>query len=688
MSTSSFAVSLTLGAVLGAGWVKTFSEGAKSIGMMNSLSGYLGNSLKELGATRFSLSGLESAQKSLDAARAKLEKLKKTLGDKKPTESQTRELARLTKAVETETLARDKQKRKLDEWKKKMRDANVDVEKSMKLMKVQASLSAFSAELVNLSSNFSGITGALKNAFLAASGYIGGLTAATASVSDWGDTMAKTAQRLNMFDAAGTENVERLQRMQWAALQANIENEAFTDALDKMNQVIGQAAMQGGETAKAFERLGLSAKALSGMGADRQFELIVKKLEGVTSASERARIVQQIWGRGAVGMQNLVARGWETIAADMDAATSRIVTGNKRIVDNAGAWDTAMKQLRGTATAAWRDGMLNFMPLITNAMKSLSEKIAANRDRIAEVFDAFKAIGSFAVPAIAAIVEKSAEFAVMLGRNKTIIVVLSAALVSLGVVLTALKLASFAVDVWKTGSALVAVTKSVAAFTQTLNLSALAQKAYAVALGIWKGVTAAATAAQWAWNAAIAANPIGLIALALAGAAALIYAYWEPICGFFSEVWDGIAGGIPAVWERISGFFSRIGESVAAVAGTVKNAFAAAWKWISGALWKVVESSPAYKLFSWAKDAVSAVFASPDAAPAETNRNPLSGTELETMSRAAVAGTAGARTDARTFNTTANISITQQPGEDADALARRVSARLADCYGDISAAAI
>ncbi|MGN0834987.1 MAG: hypothetical protein ACI4QA_04065 [Candidatus Spyradosoma sp.] len=293
--------------------------------MMNSLSGYLGNSLKEIGATRFSLSGLEAAEKSLEKTRAKLEKLKTALRDKKPTADQQRELARLTAAVETETRGRDKQKRKLDEWKKKMREANVDVEKAMSLMRGQTLFAGLSQSLGELSKKASGLGSVLRNAFFAVSGYVGGLTAATASVSDWGDTMAKTAQRLNMFDAAGTENVERLQRMQWAALQANIENEAFTDALDKMNQVIGQAAMQGGETAKAFERLGLSAKALSGMGAGRQFELIVKKLEGVTSASERARIVQQIWGRGAVGMQNLVARGWKTIAADMDGATNRRV---------------------------------------------------------------------------------------------------------------------------------------------------------------------------------------------------------------------------------------------------------------------------------------------------------------------------------------------------------------------------
>lgn len=663
----STSIALSIGAFIAGGWTAAFSKAGKDVsGLSRSM-----EELKSIGGKAFSFNDFNMKSENLKQAEKALDAFKKKLGDKTPTQQQERELNRLKKNVEDAGTKFDKAKDKVSEWKKSLHKNFVDVDRAMTLVKRNDALENLGRNLSAVRTHAGAAWGNLRALGLGLFAQASAVVAATASVSDWGDTMAKTAQRLNMFDAAGTENVERLQRMQWAALQANIENEAFTDALDKMNQVIGQAAMQGGETAKAFERLGLSAKSLSTLGADRQFELIVKKLEGVTSASERARIVQQIWGRGAVGMQNLVARGWKTIAADMDGATKYIVTDNRRIVDTCGAWDTAMKELRATWNSVFRGAVMEVMPKITETMKKLSVVIAENKG---EIYALAQKISGVAIPVVSFLANNLDKLVVVGGM--------------LGGVIAALKFYRLGKDVLSCASAAISATKSVAAFTQTLNLSALAQKAYAVALGIWKGITVAATAVQWAWNAAIAANPIGLIALALAGAAALIYAYWEPICGFFSEVWDGIARGIPAVWERISGFFSRIGDAVAAVAGTVKNAFAAAWKWISGSLWKVVESSPAYKLFSWAKDAVSAVFASTDAAPAETNRNPLSGTELETMSRAAVAGTAGARTDARTFNTTANISITQQPGEDADALARRVSARLADSYGDISAAAI
>lgn len=94
------------------------------------------------------------------------------------------------------------------------------------------------------------------------------------------------------------------------------------------------------------------------------------------------------------------------------------------------------------------------------------------------------------------------------------------------------------------------------------------------------------TAAQWALNIAMTANPIGLIIVgiaALAGAAYGLIKYWEPISDFFISLWDGIqdaTGGavgwlidkigmlvnpfklIGATWDFVSGFFDDEEETV------------------------------------------------------------------------------------------------------------------------------
>ena len=650
MSTSGVAVSFTLGAALGAGWVKTFSSATKSLSITSSISNILENSLKNLGASKFSITGIDATQKALDDANHRLKKFQSSLKDRTPTENQARDLARLSAAVESATRARNKQSRKLEEWKKRMREANVDVEKSIVLMRAQENLSKLSNSLSTISRKGMELGSVLKNAFLSVSGYIGGLSAATAIVSDWGDTMAKTAQRLGMFDAEGTENVEMLQRMQWAALQANIENEQFVKYLDDMTRRIGQAAAGMGESGKALEQLGLSAKALSGMGADKQFETIVNAFGKIENATERVRLAGMIWGEEAARkMPNLIARGMTQIRADMDNATNYIVTGNKRIVENAGAWDTAMKKLRSVAQSAWRDGMLNFMPLITNAMESLSAKIAENRDRIAKLFEAFKTIGDVAVPAIVSIIERIAEFCSALGENKNLVSDLANTVALAGGAFATWKLTSLCVSIWDTGAAIGSILKTVWAFAKALDWAAFGQKACALATGIWKGVTIAMTAAQWALNAAM--SPFGLIVLgivaavaAFAGIAYLIYDNWEPISEFFSGLWENLK----------TGFF--------AVVDWVKSGFTAAWNWLkSSAIFKAIT-----EIIEWFSDLGGDDVPVP--APASV---PISGTELESMTRAAVSNSNSVRTDARTFNTNANISIVQQPGEDSDALAQR-----------------
>ena len=657
MSTEAVSVSLVLGAVLGAGWVKTFSDGAKSLQAISGISEELNARLKGMGVSQFSLKGLDAAQDDLKKARRDLSNFQSTLKNTAPTQGQQRELARLTSAVDAATRAQERQNQRLDAWKKKMREANVDVEKSLKLLRAQERLSTLSGAWGRVSSQIAGIGNLFKNAVFAASGYMGAITAATASVSNWGDTMAKTAQRLGMFDAAGTENVETLQRMQWAALQANIGNEEFVKYLDDMNRRVGQAAAGMGEAGKALEQLGLSAKALSGMGADRQFETIVAAFGKIENATERVRLAGQIWGEEASRkMPNLVARGMTQIRADMDAATNYIVSGNRRIVETAGAWDGAMKRLRAVATSAWRDGVLNFMPLITGAMESLSAKISENRERIAEVFEAFKVIAGVAVPAITSITETLAGFAIAVGKNKTLVSALGVAFATVGGI----------VAVWKT-SMLVCVG--------VLN-------AVKIATGL-------ATAAQWALNAAMAANPVGLVivgiaalAAAIAAAAYAVYSNWEPISAFFSELCGKIGAGFSAAWAGIR-------DGFAAALNFVRSGVDWLWNKIAPLLdalkklkaWWSGEEAPA------AQPAANAPAAA--AAPGYAAAVPaLSGADLESMSRAAISNSNSVRTDARTFNTNANFTIVQQPGEDAEALARRVSERLAESYDGALAAAL
>lgn len=76
--------------------------------------------------------------------------------------------------------------------------------------------------------------------------------------------------------------------------------------------------------------------------------------------------------------------------------------------------------------------------------------------------------------------------------------------------------------------------------------------ALTAAYGANSAVVKAATAAQWLWNAALNANPIGLTITAVAGLAAgavLLYNKWEPFRKWWDETWIGIKDKTAAAWD-------------------------------------------------------------------------------------------------------------------------------------------
>ncbi|WP_417507789.1 hypothetical protein [Marinomonas gallaica] len=111
--------------------------------------------------------------------------------------------------------------------------------------------------------------------------------------------------------------------------------------------------------------------------------------------------------------------------------------------------------------------------------------------------------------------------------------------------------------------------------------------------------TAAVTAAQWAWNTAMMANPIGLVIagiMALIAIVAVIIKYWEPISGFFAGLWDGVKavfasgwefiktvlsfmplGLIMQAWEPLTEFFGGLWDGI-------KSVFAGALEFITGSV--------------------------------------------------------------------------------------------------------
>ena len=134
----------------------------------------------------------------------------------------------------------------------------------------------------------------------------------------------------------------------------------------------------------------------------------------------------------------------------------------------------------------------------------------------------------------------------------------------------------------------------------------LVQNAWAICQGI-------CTAAQWALNVALTANPIGIIIVAIGALIAIgvaMWMNWDSICAwckqafqavgdffvsvgsaigsFFTGLWEGIKNTVMSVWNGITGFLSSAWNSISSACTSVftgiGNAIKNVWNGIVGAI--------------------------------------------------------------------------------------------------------
>lgn len=98
---------------------------------------------------------------------------------------------------------------------------------------------------------------------------------------------------------------------------------------------------------------------------------------------------------------------------------------------------------------------------------------------------------------------------------------------------------------------------------------ALAIQAVTIAVNVWKAAVAAYTIVQWALNAAMTANPIGLVIAAIVALIAIIVLIVSNL-DFFRGIWD-------AVWKFVS-------DVITAVVGWFRDRWNDVWNWFTGLL--------------------------------------------------------------------------------------------------------
>jgi hypothetical protein len=137
------------------------------------------------------------------------------------------------------------------------------------------------------------------------------------------------------------------------------------------------------------------------------------------------------------------------------------------------------------------------------------------------------------------------------------------------VAIMAMYAGEFVANLVRAGIALTVQAGQWIAATAAMVAGRVAMVAGAVATGV-------ATAAQWALNAAMSANPIALVVIAIAAlVAGLIWFFtqtklgqtiWANFTRFLTEAWNNVTSFLGTAWRTIAGFFSTgVGQVVAFV---------------------------------------------------------------------------------------------------------------------------
>ena len=369
----------------------------------------------------------------------------------------------------------------------------------------------------------------------------------TVETGKWADELITTSTQTGVSTTA-------LQEWGYAAQFIDTEVETMTGSMARMIRQLALAKEGTGQGAEAFAALGVSITDSSGQLLNSQdiFFAAIDALGKVANETERDALAMQIFGRSAQELNPLIQAGASELQRlGAEAQSMGIVMGEDN-VRQLGAFDDKMNVFNSTI-----GGIKNSIAVaLTPAMEKIIEVVQNVAAKFGEWVNS-----PAAQTLIGALTDKIINLADNIGNNLDS---------TLRTVIGAFETASNVIG-WVIDNAGL-LKNIVIAVTSTL-----------VALKV----------AQLAVNIAMAANPIGLVVLAIAGlvtAIVLLISNWDAVKEAVVRVWESIKASFNAGVAAVKGFIDNIigffGNLITSAVDAGKNLVSGLWKGIqSAAAW-------------------------------------------------------------------------------------------------------
>lgn len=441
----------------------------------------------------------------------------------------------------------------------------------------------------------------------------GAVVAFVAGVADRLDAVGDSADRI------GT-TVDELMRLQYVATLSGSSAEAAASAMENLGRIAGEASHGIGRGAKVFADLGLSAKDASGELKPTS-QLLAEVGDKIKDLSRQEQVAVLSKLGIDPSMIGAITGGMQELAGEFDALYKAAGVDLNQAAEASGLFNDALDRLRMTFDAVKTAVAVKFMPQITRGIDTVRKFLIQNLPkiinaitpviniilRIAEAFitlagriasGAMTVIGWFVklndatggwagYILMAAAAWKYLNLAFLKTPLGMLIALAAAVALLIDDFLTFKEGGDSLID-WGSNfgivmqvvtsiltgllAGLIAVKAAVLAKAASIAVVNGAMAAWTAAVGVFNGVMGVAKIVMAAFNAVMAANPIGLVVLAIAGLIAagyLLIENWETVKGWFSGFFDWILAGFNKVKEiggAIAEFFGFGGSQNAAKA--------------------------------------------------------------------------------------------------------------------------
>ena len=358
------------------------------------------------------------------------------------------------------------------------------------------------------------------------------------------------------------------------------------------NLILGMTAGTGAtkSQAEAFAALGFNAVDVAKkMQTDSKGAImdVMKALSGLEEW-QRSSILADLFGKESIGAITPLLTNLDNLQENFDRAGDASQYSGSMLKEYAARSQTAKNSMEllenagKAASIAIGDAMLPTLKALTAELLPIV-KIA--HDFIQKHQDAITTAVKFAGAIVAAVIAVNAFIVV----ESTVMQVI-----------TGVKMAYNLARI------------SIIAFKNSQIGATIATKAYAAAARV-------AQAAQWLFNAALSANPIGLVImglLALGAAVYWCYNHFEQVQSFCASMWESPAAAVIAFLTGPIGWLIYIGAGIIANWDTVKQWFITLWEDPGAAIdqFKSFASSKLDELYQKAQEiwnSIKAVFRDP-----------------------------------------------------------------------------